>query len=379
MNLQKLSETYGDFYIPAFVVEIGTDDVVRDLFMTVTSVELDLKNKGASNFSFSVASAFDWEKRQFSALKQGKRVDLLKLFAFGSPIKIFLGYGERSRLKLMFKGIVTGIETSFTSGAPELKISGFDELYTLGIGKNTKHWEKSYESDAVGELVSALNVSADIAKTEPKSPRIDQNEVSDLAFIEKLAGRNEKIVYYLRDDKFYFGPRHDDGGAVVELFWGEGLLSFSPQVKLAKQVTAVVVYGRSADKGEEIFGMARNVDKGNDAKSESGAELLAKALQNPSTMKVRMALRSREEADTRAKAILDERSRDFVTGDGESVGLPEIVPDINISLQGMGERFSSDRYYVSEATHKLDSSGYRTTFKVEDSKVEDSKVEDSKK
>jgi phage protein D len=268
----------------------------------------------------------------------------------------------------MLKGIVTEIGTSFTTGAPELKISGFDGLYTLGIGKNTKHWEDSYDSDAVRELVSALKASANIVKTGTENPRIDQNAESDLAFIEKLAGRNEKYVYYVRDEKFYFGPRHNKEDAAVELFWGEGLLSFSPQVKLAKQVTEVVVYGRSAVKGEEIFGMAGRGDvDATDAKGESGAERLAKALKNPSTMKVRMALRSQKEADTRAKAILDERSQDFVTGDGESVGIPEIVPDINISLQGMGERFSN-RYYVSEATHKIDSNGYRTTFKVQDSK-----------
>jgi len=369
MNLQQLNQTYGDFYVPAFVVKVGADDVVRDLFLTVTGVEVDLKDKGAGHFSFSVANAFDWETREFIAHKQEKRVDLLELFAFGSPIEVSLGYGEPSRLKVMLKGIVTEIGTSFTSGAPELKVSGFDELYALGAGKNTKHWEDSYDSDAVRDLVSKLKPSANIVKTELKNPRIDQNEESDLAFIEKLAGRNKKVVYYIRDDKFYFGPRHNEAGAAVELVWGEGLLSFSPQVNLAKQVTEVVVYGRSALKGEEIFGMARRGDEeGSDAKGESGAERLAKALKNPSTMKVRMALRSQEEANTRAKAILDERAQDYVTGDGECIGIPDIVPDINVLLQGIGTRFSN-LYYVSEAAHKLDSGGYRTTFKVQDSRA----------
>ena len=83
----------------------------------------------------------------------------------------------------------------------------------------------------------------------------------------------------MRDDKLYFGPRHNEASAAVELVWGEGLLSFSPQVNLAKQVTEVVVYGRSAVKGEEIVGMARRGDEeGSDTEGESGAERLAKAL-----------------------------------------------------------------------------------------------------
>jgi phage protein D len=129
------------------------------------------------------------------------------------------------------------------------------------------------------------------------------------------------------------------------------------------------VYGWSAEKGEVIVGKARRgEEKGRDGSSESGGERLAKALEGPSPMKVRMAVRSQEEADARAKAILDERALDYVTGDGECIGLPEIVPDINISLGGLGKGFSKI-YYVSEATHKLDSSGYRTTFKVQEPTV----------
>ena len=71
MNLQQLNQTYGDFYVPTFVVKVGADDVVRDLFLTVTGVEVDLKDKGAGHFSFTVASAFDWETREFVAHRRG--------------------------------------------------------------------------------------------------------------------------------------------------------------------------------------------------------------------------------------------------------------------------------------------------------------------
>ena len=48
----------------------------------------------------------------------------------------------------------------------------------------------------------------------------------------------------------------------------------------AKQVTEVLVFGRSATKGDEIFGVARRGDEdASDAKGESGAERVAKAEQ----------------------------------------------------------------------------------------------------
>ena len=47
------------------------------------------------------------------------------------------------------------------------------------------------------------------------------------------------------------------------------------------------------------------------------------------------------------------------------MGLPEIRPDTMIALESVGTPFSKP-YYVEEASHKLDSSGYRTRFKVKE-------------
>ena len=85
-------------------------------------------------------------------------------------------------------------------------------------------------------------------------------------------------------------------------------------------------------------------------------------------MSIRAAVHTQAEADARAKAILEERAQDFVTGDGECIGLPDIVPDINIALGGLGKGFTKP-YYVSEAKHTIGSSGYRTTFKVQETTV----------
>jgi phage protein D len=71
------------------------------------------------------------------------------------------------------------------------------------------------------------------------------------------------------------------------------------------------------------------------------------------------------EADQRAKAALNERAKQFLTGEGETIGLPEIRPDRNVELDNLGVPFSKT-YYVQEATHKIDSNGYRTRFKVKE-------------
>ena len=55
-------------------------------------------------------------------------------------------------------------------------------------------------------------------------------------------------------------------------------------------------------------------------------------------------------------------------GSGESIGLPELKPDTNVAITGLGRAFSKT-YYLSEATHTIDNSGYRTSFKVRETTI----------
>jgi hypothetical protein len=370
MKLAAFEKTYGDFYVPTFVVKVGGEDLVRDLFLAVTKVEVDLKEKVAGRFSFSVGSAFDWEAREFVAGRGEQRVDLIDLFSFGDPIEVSIGYGEPARLKPMLSGIITELGTSFSEGGtPELTVSGYDGLYAMSTGKATRRWETATDSDAVSAIAAKNKLSAKVTSTKPIRERIDQNAQSDLAFIEQLAGRNG-MTFYVRGKTLYFGPRNNDKSDVVELAWGEGLSSFSPTANLAKQLTEVQVRGWSAAKGGAVVGRARRGEEsGHEGGRKSGGErtatAFATAFGKQPVYTVRAAVRDQADADARARAILEERAQDFVTGEGKCIGLPAIMPDVNVALTGLGRAFSKT-YYVKGAVHTLDGSGYSTRFQVEE-------------
>jgi uncharacterized protein len=370
MELNALESKTNNFYAPTYSIEVASKDLLRDLFLTITSVEVDLKQKAAGRFSFTVQNAFEWESREFVANQQENAINLMEFFAFGTPIKISLGYGERSKLSLLIQGTITEISTNFSEGgSPELTISGYDGLYPLTLGKNTRHWENALDSKAVSDIASKNSLTVQkIVPTAPIKPRIDQSQEADIVFLQKLADRNGD-TFYMKGDKFYFGPRQNDRSDVLSLAWGKDLLSFSPEVNLARQVTTVEVHGWSAEKGEPILGRATRGDEtGRDTRRESGADRITIALGNKTVMRVRAAIHTQAEADSRARAILEERGEEFVKGNGESIGVPEIIPDINIALNGLGNVFSKI-YYVSESTHKIDGSGYRSTFKIEETSV----------
>lgn len=369
MRLDQLEEKHGDFYVPAAAIEIGGRDVVREHFLTVSSLTVDLKERAAGHFSFTVANAFDLTEREFVANANETPVDLLALFEFGAPVRIRMGYGDPSDLDVLLDGIVTEISTSFSGGGtPELSISGFDSLYPLTIGKGTRNWENKRDSEALVDVARDRGISAQPEQTSPVKPRIDQSQETDMAFIEKLAKRNQ-ATFYLRNGKLYFGQRHNKDSAVVELFWGLGLLGFSPEANIARQVTEVHVHAQPAKEGRAIVGKARQGDEtGADTSAETGADRIVDALSDKPILSVRAPVHTQAEADARARAILDERAQELVKGSGESIGLPEIVPDVNVQLDGMGRGFSKT-YWVSEATHTLDSNGYRTTFKVQEASI----------
>jgi phage protein D len=369
VQLSELDKSEGSFYVPSYVVKVGGEDLLRDLLLAVTSVEVSLKQKAAGHFKFVVANAFDWESRQFVGRRQEKTIDLLDVLGFGRPVEISLGYSQPSKLRLLLKGVITDIETNFSeNGTPELTISGYDKLYPLTNGKNTRHWEKRADSDVVRDLVAPTGLKISVQQTTPEKPRIDQNQETDMAFLIKLAERNG-ATFYAQGDSFYFGPRNNDKTEVIELAWGKGLMTFSPQANLAKQITRVEVYGRSATDGKPIKGVAtKGEESGKDSSRSSGSQRLAQALGNEASLKIRSAVHTQAEADALAKSILEERGQEFVKGSGESLGLKEIVPDINIALSGLGKVFSKT-YYVDECSHTISSGGYRTSFQVQETSV----------
>ena len=169
MELSTLSDRYGDFYAPAFAVRIGGKDLVRDLFVPVSQVEVDLVLGAAARFSFTVVNSYDLKAHAFQT---GRGDDLLQLFKFGAEVNICIGYGDAKSVPLMASGVITEITTNFPeSGLPELAIAGYDHGFSLTVGKNSRTWNKAYDSDAAHEIASFHNLASNIQKTKAPNPR----------------------------------------------------------------------------------------------------------------------------------------------------------------------------------------------------------------
>lgn len=365
MTLADLSDFYANFYAPTFAIKLGTADLLRDLHVAATQVEVDLVLGAASRFSFTVTDCYDAEHQVFV---NDRNQDLIEMLDFGTPLEIHMGYGDGMSVIKMFSGVITEVTTNFPeSGSPELAISGYDHGFPLTLGKNMRSWAKRRDSDAAHEIASYNNLPDEIDVTKDEHPQIEQKQESDWEFLKKIADRNHYELYVDEERTLHFAKPQDTSTAVVTLPYGAGLLSFKPEANLAGQIAKVEVYGWDRNRKEQIVGVARAGEESG-LTGKSAGQRLATFVRDPSkqpTLRLRQPVFTQAEANERAKAALDERAKQFLTGDAESIGLPDVRPDMNVELTELGKPFSKT-YYVQQATHKVDASGYRTRFKVKE-------------
>lgn len=365
MELVALSKTYRDFYAPCFAVRVGGSDILRELAVAVSQVEVDLLLGAASRFSFTVTDCYS---HKLHAFRTDRGADLLQLLSFGAEVEICMGYGDSSSTPTAMRGMITEITTNFPeSGSPELAIAGYDHGFALTMGKNSRTWSKASDSDAAREIASFNNLDANIETTSEKHAQIEQNQESDWEFLKKLADRNHFELYVDERKTLHFQKPNDKATAVVRLVYGEGLLSFKPEANLAGQISKVEVYGWDTNTKKAIVGIATTGEESGLTGKSAGQHLNA-LVRDPSkrpTLRLRQPVFTQAEADQRAKAALSERAKQFLTGEGETVGLPEVRPDRNVELDSLGVPFSKT-YYIQQATHKIDANGYRTRFKVKE-------------
>ena len=367
MDLRALSRQHGAFYVPAFSVRVGGDDLTRKLAIAVNQVEADLTLGGMGRFTFTVVDSYDLESRTFLSARGQPVLELLK---FGASVEVAIGYGDHSRLPRLMAGLVTEITTGFSQGGiPELTVSGYDHLFPMTLGKESFNWAKSTDSDVISKLARKYNLATDIETTQEQHAQIEQNQESDFDLMKKLAQRNHFEFYVNADKKLRFGRPRDRDQGLLTLKWGESLLSFKPEANLAAQVTSVEVYGWDPEKKQAIVGKAvAGEESGHDPRRKSAGQVLQAAVGKAPVLQVRQPVFTEAEAKKRAQAILNDHAKKFVTGEAECIGLPELRPDRNVTLGNLGDPFSKT-YYVQQTVHKVDGSGYRTRFKVKETSL----------
>jgi uncharacterized protein len=359
-----------NLYVPSASIALGSADrdMLQSYGLTFTQVEVDLQLSVAGQFRFTVPNTFSAANADFLTPRGEKVLDLL---ALGTRTYIRMGYGDGRRQTLLMAGYITAISTSFAEGgSPELEVSGTDATFKLTLGTREHRFEDKSFREAVAEVARFNGFELRFFGTPPDKVTLDSNLQTDLDFLGKLAQNfstpQQKWEFYARatklGDELHFRPRQTNAPAVGILKWGVDLLNFKPEANLGSQVAKVEVHGWDEARKEKILGTA-TPDAGPGG-TQPGGSLQQRVFGRETVLDLRYPVKSKQEADQRAAAELAKKANDLVKGEGETFGFPELLPDTNVKLDGLGTRFSTI-YYVTKTVHRYDSSGYRTRFSIE--------------
>lgn len=329
-------------YSPRFRVDVG-DETFQEPGGRIADLVVETTVDGADRFSFTLNFPFDEELDQFS-FSECSWAD----FEIGTSVAIAMGYGGDGTLTPLFTGSIQSIDAEFTRDrGPTISIAGYGLLWETMQGTNSDSWEETTIADAVDDVLSSYSFSeVDVEGASIKREKLIQDDRSDYRFLQRLS-ETYGFEFYAERDTVRFLPRAStpvDEEPVAELWYGEALHEFYAEITQRKQVHQVEVRSWDEQSKEELIATAGS--------------------QNADHKEVfRVQALSRDEAEQVAETKLNQFSDGIITGHGAADGIPEIRAGSVIRLEEIGERFTSD-YYVTEATHRMGSTGYRTSFEV---------------
>ena len=321
---------------PRFEVTVG-GDTYRESGGNLTDLVVETTLSGADRFSLTLHVPFDREQRAFSGFDWDD-------VATGTDVEVSLGWGDGS-LEPVFVGTVHRVSANFAQGqGPSVGVSGYGLLHDTMRGTEDRSWSETTVGDVVTEVLSSYFGDVTVEGGGMQRDKIYQHDQNDYRFVADLAAKYG-YQFYTQRNAVYFTPRSSMGGdPVATLRYGAALDSFSGEIDEANEVQTVEVRHWDMQAETEIVGTAST-----DAKNKKKEVF-------------RVPCTSSEEADRIARTKLDALSGSVATAHGETDrGVPTLTAGETIAVEDVGSRFSK-HYYVTQTTHRIGGSGYRTSF-----------------
>lgn len=288
---------------------------------------------------------------------------------FGKTIRVSVGPDGGQRV--IFDGVISGIEVIFGEGEPPLVVVlAEDALMRLRMTRRMRTYTEVTDADIAEQIAAEHGLQTEISLDGPRYDVVQQLNQSDLAFLRDRA-RLVRAELWCTGRTLHLSARPQRRGTALTLVQGNHLLSVRLCADLAHQRSEVVVTGYDADAKDVID--ERAGPEAVDAEitgGRSGARLLEQTLGASTTLRVRDAALTAAEASAWAQAEMLRRARRFVTVTGMTRGSPDMVVGSVLRLELVGPPFEGAGYYVTRVRHLFDHQrGLRTRFEAERANV----------
>lgn len=344
-EFSALENKYGNFIVPAMKIKINGMDVISQLDLTVSEMQVKLSLEGASMVIMKISDAYDDKSHSFDSKIKSN-------FKLGTIAEIELGY--LSQTTAVFKGYVAGLGAEMGE-SPKLLVKLMDVrklMMTSGV-KRILYEDENYSDvfkKVLGDYSKLCTPTIDATSDKLTSP-ISQS-TNDYNFVKNeliKKGKSEREFFVLLD-KAYFRTPGKNKTPIMTVNYGRELLEFTMMADYLD--TKIKVVGYDPVNFQEIVSEAQ-------AKSpESQTSVLTPA---PTQFFIDADADSETKASTRAKTIAAKLKNESCFAQGLLIGLPEIVPGRYIKVDKTDDLVDK-KYYITEVIHSITETRFTTAF-----------------
>lgn len=358
-----------DYYAPNYKIEIEGLELDPTSKGDILDVKVVMDMNQMTSFEFNMSN---WDDEHLTF-----KYSDAETFNVGNRVHVQMGYADQ--LLSMCVGQISALAPKFPeSGPPTINLTGLDGMIKLRDRKPQEGEQVRYTDMAdwqIAQVIAQRNgLEAKVDEEGEVHEEVIQKNQDDASFLKERAARADRDCFILTDpesgtDTLYFVKPLDgreDGRQRIYVFeWGRDLIHFNPTLSLSGQVQSVTVRGWNPRTKSPISFTAgpEHLPQTNIEGGTSGPEAAGKALNGKQEQVIDAPVSTEQEAQELAIALLRERAYEFITGEGQVIGLPDLRPGDSVELKGLGKRFTGE-YYVKKVEHTFDSKGYLTSFDV---------------
>jgi len=370
LSYQDLQNKYLDFNHPRAVVYLGDkmfSNTGDDMLLNDIHVELT-SGFEASVASFRIYDVYNTKTGKF------RFDDMKKQVMMGNSVTITMGYLDK--FETVFVGFVSGVAFGYElESLPYIEVTAMDVKGVMMGGNYANQLKATTYSAAVKEILNRtgegklkqlggitdiavsntpdaeLSLGGGVKKSSPITVEL-VNE-SDYEFVVRAAKRYN-FEFFVDRGKVLFRPAKQDTSVLMEIGAGRGLQTFHIQYSITGVVGKIEARAMDPGKGEAISASSRfnnTISTANKAKQLVG---------RGTRVYVDASISSKEEAESRVAALMEQMSYRLGSLEARCVGIPDMVPGRFIKVSGMGAPVDN-QFYLTSVTHDFTSeTGFST-------------------
>jgi Rhs element Vgr protein len=264
----------------------------------------------------------------------------------GKEIEITAGY--HSIEETIFKGVVVKHNIKIRNGSSYLIVECRDKAVKMTLGRKSKYFYESTDSDVIEELIGNSGATADVEATSNSHKELVQYQASDWDFMLTRAQANGKLCFV--DDGTIKVAKPDFQDAVETVVYGSSIHEFDGEIDARDQFSKITAKTWSYTDQEltEVEAQDPAISLNGDLSSGDLAKVFG--IEDLQLKHGGSLTQSELQEWGDAKATFQQLAK--TRGRVKFQGIPAVKPGVTLTLQGVGNRFNG-KIYVTGVRHEI--------------------------